>query len=70
MMPSAAHKTELNSTTHVPVKNSIEQSLLSRAILLPSDSMVAMVHRPIHAFFYVENQLATSQARVTIPPGY
>jgi hypothetical protein len=32
MMPSAAHKTELNSTTHVPVKNSIEQSLLSRAI--------------------------------------
>ena len=32
MIPSAAHKTELHSTTNVPVKNSIEQSLLSRAI--------------------------------------
>jgi hypothetical protein len=62
MMPSAAHKTELNSTTHVPVKNSIEQSLLSRAICLPSDSMVPIVHCPIHAFFPIENQLATSQA--------
>ena len=34
MMPSAAHKTELNSTTNVPVKNSIEQSPFSRAICL------------------------------------
>jgi hypothetical protein len=32
MIPSAAHKTELHSTTNDPVKNSIEQSILSRAI--------------------------------------
>jgi hypothetical protein len=63
MMPSAAHKNELNSTTNVPVKNSIEQSPLIRAILpLPSDSMVFIVYCPIDAFFPSENQLATSQA--------
>jgi hypothetical protein len=33
-------------------------------MLLPSDSMVPIVHCPIHAFFPIENQLATSQARV------
>src|SRR5262245_22172016 len=65
MMPSAAHETEPNSTTNVPVRNSIEQSPLSRDMcFLPSNSTVLLCTAHSCVFSY---QKSTSDFTSTRP---
>src|SRR5262245_58290058 len=65
MMPSAVHETEPNSTTNAPVKNSIEQSPLSRDMcFLPSNSTVLLCTGHSCVFSY---QKSTSDFTSTRP---